>query len=268
MKKGLDEIEGLSSSEVNLGAMFREAQKGNTAVKEELVIRYMPNVKVLAARFAGQGVDYEDLLQEGYCGLIEAIGKFDPDRKVSFNTYSSYYIKKYIRKAMISQSIQRPIIYKEDFYYDLMRYHRTFAGLQEKLGRVPTDNEVAEEMNTTVFRVRKLRNNSYSFLPSELINIEGCCSIKLNEFDRVSKSAEDDALAHISCIDLSSIGVTISKIEEEILCRRFGMTKRGEPESLYDIAKSLGCSYEAVRAVYAKTIQELREALGYSRKNF
>lgn len=244
-------------SETEIVNLFKKSSAGDLLSREKLIVHYMYLLGIHISQYMDQGVSYDDLFQEACFGLIEAVDKYNPSRGANFNTFSTFYIKKYLKKALITQNIQRPIIYKEDFFYEAQRFLRTFDELSEKKGRAPSDEELSKALHITVSRIKTISHRLFSFLSRESFEEGDRGSLFI---DKTELSAEEAALLKASCLDLSHLGIELSDREEEILCRRFGFTSSGEPESIAEISAKMGLSYETIRGTYAKTITRIQNA--------
>jgi len=233
--------------------LFRLCAEGDIAARERIIVAYLPFVHKLCRKHEGKGVHFDDLLQEGAYGLIVALGKYDMTRGTSFASHARFYIEKYIRQALITQNLFQPIVYKEDFFYDMQKYIRTLDELTERLDRAPTNTELARQLRTTENKIRILSQSLYTFFPVQDLFIDsssGACP--------AGASAEDSVMRHV--LDLSCLGVTLSNREKEVLSRRLGFTDSGIPEDISSISAAMGLSYETIRKTYESTLQTLRKA--------
>lgn len=243
--------------------LFVLSAQGDAAARERIIMAYLPKVIRISRSYEGKGVPLDDLIQEGTYGLILALDKFDPNRGTSFASFATHYIEKFLKKALIEQNSFQPIVYQEDFFYALQKYMRTLDEQKEQLNRTPSDQELAEALETTENKIRKMSQSLYSFFPVQDLfvggNQQGSASAPHNT------SAEDSMIRHV--LDLSCLDIVLSGREKEVISRRLGFTDSGIPEDIASISADMGLSYETIRMTYEKTIHKIKEAaerLGYT----
>ena len=255
------------SKQTNLSKLSKEemcrlqekCENGDPEAREKIILAHLPLVRKLAKSYCGKGVPYEDLYQEGCYGLIKAVANYKCRFNASFATYSSYYIIKYLKKAIISQTTFSPIVYKEQFYYDLQKYIRTFDSLSEKYSRHPSDSELAKKMNLPEKKIQLLRRSAHMFLyyPSHIQTTEPNHCPK----SMMSESAEDFYFEQNHILDLNDLGVLLTRREREVLCRKLGFTKTGTAESYAQISAAMGLSFETIRTTYLMALKKIRDAI-------
>src|SRR5262245_51361957 len=137
-------------------ALAKRIQKGDSKAREEMIKSNLRLVVKIARDYEDYGLPLLDLINEGNMGLMKAVERFDPRKGAKLSTYASWWIKQSIRRALANQSktIRLPVHVVDKLFH--MR--RAAVKLQEELGREATDEELAEELGTTAFRVARLRS--------------------------------------------------------------------------------------------------------------
>lgn len=248
-------------SKEEIFVLAQKSTQGDLRAREQLILSQLPLVDQLINEFSNRGVDREDLYQDGCYGLIKAIDRFDPNRGVQLSTYAAYWIRKYLKKALIEQNQYSPIIHKEAAFYAVQRYNTSLLSLRDELGRSPTDEELASRMNCGVKAILRIRSHCYSFCSMD----SGRAQEYMDEsftpplilpLDKLSPSAENEALKSLG--EFSDYDVQLSEIEELTLRRYLGFTPTGEPEDLKDISASTGLSIDALRRSYYRALKKIR----------
>jgi len=263
MEKAIDngngQIDLSKLSKEELRILQEKCEQGDPEACDQILRAHLPLVSLLAKKYCGRGVPYDDLYQEGCYGLLKGIKKYKCQFNASFATYFSYYILKYIKKAIISQNTLYPFVYKENFYYDLKKYMRAYNQLAAKLERPPSEAELADELNFTFKKIQSLRMSAHMFLyyPSRSHNrdmLQSSANLTVN-------SAEITYLETEHSLDLSSLDVKLTVREREVLSRKLGFTKSGTPESTASISADLGLSFETIRTTYLMALKKIRDAV-------
>ena len=139
-------------------ALAKRIQKGDAKAREEMIKANLRLVVKIAREYEDYGLPLLDLINEGNMGLMKAVERFDPNKGAKLSTYAAWWIKQSIRRALSNQSktIRLPVHIGDK----LLHMRRASMKLQEVLGREPTDEELAEEVGMTAFRVAELRTAS------------------------------------------------------------------------------------------------------------
>ncbi|MGB0580920.1 MAG: sigma-70 family RNA polymerase sigma factor, partial [Limisphaerales bacterium] len=132
-------------------ALSKRIQEGDESAREHLIRANLKLVVKIAREYENCGVPLLDLINEGNMGLMKAADRFDPEKGAKFSSYSSYWIKQGMRKALADQSrtVRVPIQMVDRMYH----LRRANEKLEEELGREPTDNELADEMQLSLLQV-------------------------------------------------------------------------------------------------------------------
>jgi RNA polymerase primary sigma factor len=229
--------------ELDLGG---RARAGDARARARLIERNLRLVVSVAKRFRGMGLPFEDLIQEGNLGLIKAVERFEPEMGNRFSTYATWWIRQAIGRAIEDKghAIRLPVHAQEK----ARKMARVRAELSAKLGRQPTDFEVAERLGWTAREVRAVIG-----LPSDLTSLDRPVSDEedasgLWEFvedEQVSEIGEA-VIRDLESTRLRELMEMLPDRERRVLVRRYGLDDR-TPATLAQLSNELGVSRERVR---------------------
>jgi RNA polymerase primary sigma factor len=232
----------------------KAVSEGDEQAKRKLIISNLRLVVTIAKRYLGQGLSFLDLVEEGNLGLIKAAGKFDHSKGFRFSTYSSWWIKQSITRAIANQSkaIRIPI----HIYQLINRYLR----LEDKRGgEYRSETEIAESLGIKSSKVRLIKNLIQG-IRSEELQITADALQKLSVDYQMEAVTLPETMVTLQLENeqiISLIEKYLSKREQEILKTRFGLDD-GTPKTLAETGKLIGVSRERIRQIEKRALQKLK----------
>jgi RNA polymerase primary sigma factor len=252
-------------------ACHRLSQNGSDPIERDLLLRHVRDgeraqahlieansrlVVSVAKKYMGRGVPFLDLIQEGNLGLIRAVSKFDYHRGYKFSTYATWWIRQAVTRAIADQG--RTIRVPVHMHEQINRMHRTSRHLTQELGRDPTMDEIATEMNVTLEKVELVMQVSQHPLSLETPVGEEEDSF-LGDFveDEEVVPPSDEAGQRVLREVIDEILESLTPREVRILQMRFGLVD-GCTHTLEEVGHKFGVTRERIRQIEAHALNRLR----------
>ena len=236
--------------------LARAAQAGDEQARRALSEANLRLVVSVAKRYVGRGLPFLDLIQEGNLGLMKAAEKFEPERGFKFSTYATWWIRQAITRAIADQA--RTIRIPVHMVETINKVIRVSRQLLQELGHDPSPEEISEEMNMPVDKVREILK-----IAQEPVSLETPIGEEedshLGDFIPDEAASEPSEAASFTLLKEQLVDVlsTLTPREEKVLKLRFGI-EDGRTRTLEEVGKEFNVTRERIRQIEAKALRKLR----------
>jgi RNA polymerase primary sigma factor len=245
-----------AAEEKDLAYRIRE---GNKDARDRMVRANLRLVVNIARSYTGKGLGLQDLIEEGNLGLLRAVQGFDPEMNTRFSTYASYWIKQSIKRALVNtaKTIRIPAYMVEL----LAKWRRATSKLQEELGRMPSQEEVARflELPKKKLNIIKKAIRVYNSTPQS-DQADSGWSLDEMLMDGHTKTPETEMVEADDLHHVRDLLNKMDKREATVLRMRFGLDDE-EPKTLKEIGECLGLTRERVRQIESEALSKLSESM-------
>lgn len=236
-----------------------KSRAGDESARKKIILANLRLVVHLARGYRNRGLPMLDLIEEGNLGLIHAVDRFEPERGLRFSTYAAIWIRQAILRGVAEQS--RAVRIPVQMFQQVNRYVRVERKLRAMLGREPTIDEIAKELNISAARAERL-SNLLAGLRSldEGSNMEAFEQLSAEDLGEAPMSVERLVELQLEHEKVDRLLRSLAQREEQILRIRYGFHD-GVARTLAETGEHFQISRERVRQIEARALEKLRHAI-------
>ncbi|MFO7773698.1 MAG: sigma-70 family RNA polymerase sigma factor [Dehalococcoidia bacterium] len=248
--------ERLSNRYGDLSAHFERIREESQEATDRLIQGNLRLVVFLAKKNLGKGMPLLDLIQEGNIGLIRAVERFDYRKGYRFSTYASWWIRQAVLRAVTDQA--RTVRLPMHMVETLTRLHKARERLSQEYGRLPTTEELADDLSVSSEKIDELAEAG-STEPISLETPVGEEETQIRHFiaDQEAPSPEEQATHDLLREQLKGVLDSLPKRERDVIKLRFGL-RDGRSRTLEELGRQLGLTRERIRQIEHKALAKLR----------
>ena len=237
--------------------LAKRVVQGDQYAKSVLCEANLRLVVSVAKKYVGKtSMSFLDLIQEGNMGLLRAVDKFDYTKGFKFSTYATWWIRQAITRAMADQS--RTIRIPVHMVETINKYVKVTRSLMQKLGREPTIEEIAKEMDLTVAKVMEIQRTAQDPISLETpMGEEDDGKMADVIVDESAKSPIESATQTLLREQLLAVIDTLTPREQEVIRQRYGLLD-GKQKTLEEVGKEFSVTRERIRQIEAKALRKLK----------
>jgi len=237
--------------------LAKRIKRGDKQAREHMIKANLRLVVKIAREYEGMGLPLLDLINEGNIGLMKAVDRFDVKKGAKFSTYAALWIKQAIRRALsnLSKTIRLPVHVMDK----LARIRKSEARLHEALDREPTDEELAEDLDVDVRRVRRYRDAARAPVSLDSpVGDDNATSVSEHVADANAAAPFERLVSDTDNEMIKSALNTLSERESKILAMRFGLGD-DQPRTLEELGAHFGLTRERIRQLQEQALRKLRD---------